>query len=276
GVFIFYLIFFSALAILFAICMKGMLLTIDERRPTYLLDSSIIGSSPGLGFRPMTDISNPGALIWYQAANETNYMHWVRQLESFLEPYKETHKLPGGGKNQQLCDYDRTPDPGKVCAFDVKPLSPCTSEFGYGYNKSAPCVFIKLNKIYDWVADYYRTPKELPEDMPLDLKEHINDIYLSNKTEQMNQIWVSCKGEHPADRQHIGPIKYYPGRGFPGYYYPYQNIDGYLSPLIAVMLERPELNVHINIECRAWAKNIAYSNQDGHREGSVHFELMID
>lgn len=32
--------------------------------------------------------------------------------------------------------------------------------------------------------------------------------------------------------------------------------------------------VLINIECKAWAKNIEHDRQD--RRGSVHFELMID
>lgn len=34
--------------------------------------------------------------------------------------------------------------------------------------------------------------------------------------------------------------------------------------------------VLINIECRAWAKNIVYKNSAQLREGSVHFELQVD
>lgn len=34
--------------------------------------------------------------------------------------------------------------------------------------------------------------------------------------------------------------------------------------------------VLINVECRAWAKNINYRRHNTLREGSVHFELMID
>jgi hypothetical protein len=55
----------------------------------------------------------------------------------------------------------------------------------------------------------------------------------------LNTIWVSCEGENPADLENIGPIKYYPRRGFPGFYYPYENSEGYLSPLVAVHFERP-------------------------------------
>lgn len=57
---------------------------------------------------------------------------------------------------------------------------------------------------------------------------------------QMNTIWVSCDGENPADQENIGPVDYLPIRGFPGYFYPYQNSVGYLSPLVAVQFQRPK------------------------------------
>jgi hypothetical protein len=57
---------------------------------------------------------------------------------------------------------------------------------------------------------------------------------------QLNMVWVSCQGENPADRENIGPIQYLPYRGFPGYYFPYTNQEGYLSPLVAVHFQRPK------------------------------------
>lgn len=50
---------------------------------------------------------------------------------------------------------------------------------------------------------------------------------------------MSCEGENPADVENIGPIEYYPRQGFPGYYYPYENSEGYLNPLVAVHFTRP-------------------------------------
>lgn len=64
----------------------------------------------------------------------------------------------------------------------------------------------------------------------------------------MNTVWVSCEGENPADIENVGPIKYYPRRGFPGYYYPYENSEGYLSPLVAVHFERP-IRKYCDIRC---------------------------
>lgn len=56
----------------------------------------------------------------------------------------------------------------------------------------------------------------------------------------MNTVWISCEGENPADQENIGPINYLPFRGFPGYFYPYENSEGYLSPLVAVHFQRPK------------------------------------
>lgn len=80
--------------------------------------------------------------------------------------------------------------------------------------------------------------------MPLDLKEHIASLK-GNNSLQLNTIWVSCEGENPADQENIGPINYLPRRGFPGYFYPYENSEGYLSPLVAVHFVRPRSKYNI-------------------------------
>lgn len=96
---------------------------------------------------------------------------------------------------------------------------------------------IPTYQIYAWRPDFYNDTENLPEKMPLDLKEHIASI---NNSLHLNTIWVSCEGENPADQENIGPINYLPRRGFPGYFYPYENSEGYLSPLVAVHFVRPQ------------------------------------
>lgn len=128
--------------------------------------------------------------------------------------------------------------------------------------------------------------------MPQELKDFISNTPM----EKRKQIWVSCDGQDPVDTETLGNgLEYYPKdlHGFPGYFYPYVNTPGYLSPLVAVKLVRPEgkfirfnhhrhfftifITVHqiLNIECKAWAKNIKVQlGRD--RLGSVHFEVMVD
>lgn len=44
----FYTCFFSALALLFAVCMKGLLATLNYEKPRWILEESLIGTNPGI------------------------------------------------------------------------------------------------------------------------------------------------------------------------------------------------------------------------------------
>lgn len=276
---LFYIIFYAVLCGFFGAMLAVFYQTLDPNAPKWQLDSSLIGSNPGLGFRPMPPDSNvESTLIWYKANDEGNYRHWTEKLDTFLEVYK-----PGlvQSDNQQKmnCNYTTPPSAGKVCDVKVDQWRPCTRENKYNYDKSAPCIFLKLNKIFGWEPHFYNDTKNLPSDMPNDLKKYIvNQTLIQQDTSPnnmlLNTVWVSCEGENPADKDNMGPIQYKPERGFPGYYFPYKNTPGYLSPLVAVFFEKPKYGVLINIECKAWARNIIYDRFD--RRGSVHFELMVD
>ncbi|KAF7989745.1 hypothetical protein HCN44_008419 [Aphidius gifuensis] len=271
---LFYLIFYGVLAALVAVCFWGFFQTLDPRIPKWQLERSIIGTNPGLGFRPMPPAENvESTLIWFKGSDRDNYKYWVNSLVKFLEEYKKPGSTPGRGANIKDCDYTRLPGPGQVCVVDTRGLGTCTEEDFFGYHKSSPCVFLKLNKIYGWKPEFFNTTESLPDKMPTSLKSHINSLKASNPR-ALNTIWVSCEGENPADQENIGPIKYMPYQGFPGFYYPYENSEGYLSPLVAVQFERPRTGILINIECKAWAKNIRHNRHE--KVGSVHFEILVD
>jgi sodium/potassium-transporting ATPase subunit beta len=269
---VFYTIFYTILAALFSICMQGLFLSLDDHEPTWQLHESIIGTNPGVGFRPLPDDPEAEAIIRYDAKNQTQVAMWTRRLDEFLESYRNKTKLPGGGNNQIICDYDHPPADHQVCAVELDSFGPCTQNEGYSYNKSSPCIFLKLNRIYKWVPEYYSDPNDLPAEMPESLKTNIRNT----PADKREQIWVSCDGHKAPDRELLnGQLEYYPSQGFPGYYYPYKNTRGYLSPLVAVRLLRPATSQIINIECRLWAKNIRF--QGGReRSGSALVEVMID
>lgn len=71
--------------------------------------------------------------------------------------------------------------------------------------------------------------------MPAELIEHIKSVL----PQERKQIWISCQGEHPVDREILGSVSYIKW-GFPGFFYPYVNTPGYLSPLVAVKFNRPK------------------------------------
>ena len=71
--------------------------------------------------------------------------------------------------------------------------------------------------------------------MPYRLKRHIEEV----TPPERKTIWVSCEGESPADTENMGPIKFIPRQGFPGYYFPYKITEAHLNPLVAVHFESP-------------------------------------
>lgn len=81
----FYTIFYIALAALFAICMKGLLMTINYESPKWKLNESLIGINPGLGFRPISQDVDQGSLIWYDASNQTQIVYWTKILDGFMQ-----------------------------------------------------------------------------------------------------------------------------------------------------------------------------------------------
>lgn len=263
---IFYAIFYAVLAALFAICMQGLFASLSDTEPTWTLDRSLIGTNPGLGFRPISDRTEEGSLIWYNMTNQTEITKWVHLVDKFLEPYQNAQT----GKNYVNCDFDQPPAEGKVCITDIsKIMGNCNKEQAYGYNSSAPCIFLKLNRIFGWEPKYYTKPLD---DMPQDLKNHINNI---SSQEEKKQIWVSCEGVDDVDKEHIESFNYFP-RGFASYYYPYKNYPNYISPIIAVQPVNISPNVIVSIECRAWAENIIYRGGSLNRAGSVQFEVQVD
>ncbi|XP_060650806.1 sodium/potassium-transporting ATPase subunit beta-2 [Drosophila nasuta] len=265
---LFYIIFYAALTGFFAAIFAVFYQTLEADKPKWMLDNGLIGSNPGLGFRPMPPEANvESTLVWYESSKQDNYKYWVDETSSFLKAYDDLPK-----KNQVNCSFENPPIDGKVCGIDIQSFSPCTADNNFGYHVARPCIFLKLNKIYNWVPAIYNDSKALPNDMPEELKQHIKEKQ-SLRPNETGVVWVSCEGENPADVENIKARDYYPRMGFPHYYFPFKNIEGYIPPIVAVQFT-VETGVLINIECKAWAHNIHHDRSD--RRGSVHFELMVD
>ncbi|KAJ8729742.1 hypothetical protein PYW08_001323 [Mythimna loreyi] len=264
-----YLVMYICIIIFFSICMCGLLATMDEKIPYFTLADSIIGAYPGMGHRPI--LFEEGALIWYHADNDTQVKKYVKNIDEFLAPYNNKSLLINKGVNQRDCG-DVKPPRAEVCAFNTSSFGDCSSENDYGYANKTPCLIIKLNRLYDFNPDFYDDPGDLPPDMPPDIKNYI----MNATAQERRKVWVSCMGERPADVEALGPLKYWPYPGLPEIYYPYDNTPGYLSPLVAVQLLKPTLHQIINIRCRAWARNIKYTDSLKERFGSTHLEIMID
>lgn len=81
----FYTIFYLCLAAFCVVCLKGLMYTIDENVPKWRLDASLIGTNPGLGFRPIAENGDQGSLIWYDSSNKAQIRYWTKLIDKFLD-----------------------------------------------------------------------------------------------------------------------------------------------------------------------------------------------
>lgn len=81
----FYAIFYIILAILFAICMQGMLSTVDEDKPKWQLAESLIGTNPGLGIRPISEETERGSVIEFDKKKPAEIEYWTGLIDDYLK-----------------------------------------------------------------------------------------------------------------------------------------------------------------------------------------------
>lgn len=193
--------------------------------------------------------------------NPSDNKHNYQTLELFLAKYER-------GKTKNF-----TAAHGKKYTYNYDTQiakTPCSRENHYGYhtNSTAPCVILKLNRIYGWLPIYSSIPT-------LRAKSNLTK---TNSTDKF--VYVKCEGEHGADRDNIKEIDYYspyPSNkigGIPFKYFPYRNQPDYLSPLVFVHFKNVTNNMLLNVLCKAYAKNI--DNKDRlNRRGMTHFQIYI-
>jgi len=288
---VFYIIYYTCLAGFFITCLAVFLAFLHDDKPLWEQDQSIIGTNPGMGYRPHPhDSKIESTLIWYRhGKNNGNWngttphdIGWYGRLENDLKNYhNDTYQSNAGrsdGRTFVECGALATEKPGsgQMCRVNRAELfqAGCTSDSFYGYPEAQPCIMIKLNKIYGWEPTPYTSLDQMDEDVPTSIREEFERNQKANNTKLNDKVWLECHGENPGDKENLGPITYYPGPGFSASFYPYQNQEGYLSPVVFAKLNRPAQGVMIAIECRAFDQKILHNSQDG--IGLVHFELMID
>lgn len=288
---IFYVVYYSLLACFFAALFTVFYTTLDPvNQPKYVYGGSLL-RNPALGFRPGPSAENiESTMIWYESGDPEKIKPWADQLTNFTKPYNDGYASPSDVRNctfEEYYDEKRQRDsaedspPLKPCRFSASWLGKdntnqqenfCSSAKQWGYNDRSPCVLLKLNKIMGWEPEVYTKESEFQDDMPQSLRDHITGDLSSGMIRPM--VWVSCEGEYPSDKEHMGQITMYPHHGFPAYYFPYQKNEHYRSPLLAVQFNNPTPKVLINIECRIWTKDVVYDRKN--RLGLVHFEILMD
>lgn len=268
-IFIFYVIYYSCLAAFWAAMLMIFFTTLPEGQPKWIGAESLIGTTPGVGLKPeQTDARIDSSMIQFNYEKEEDgdviagWGGWAQRSTEFLSKYDDDRQT-----GHKACSAGDGATDTQACKFDKPLLGPCASG-NHGYDEGKPCIFLKLNRIFG-VTNTPLDPANLPEDLPENLKSHIQNA------ENLDQVWVDCHGEYPGDIEALGEIEYFPyTRGFPNYFFPFKKQDGYVGPLVAVRF--PDLKKDgrlLHVECRAWAQNIGYDKRD--RIGISHFELQV-
>jgi len=267
----FYIVYYTCLAAFWALMLIIFFQTIDDKVPRWVASDSLIGTSPAMGVRPEQAYERiDSSIIYFHSANRDDkenkpgWFPWANRTNNFLDTYRN---VTGAGID---CNGDTQLKFDEYCLFNVdRELGACAKEHA-GYDKAMPCIFLKLNKIFNLIHSYHTNSSALPDYVPARVKTQMDKFTGKDK----NQVWVHCHGENPADVEAMGDIKYFPeSASFHGKYFPYLNQPGYQSPLIAVQFANPEAGQLIHIECRAYAQNIDYNKRD--KIGRAHFEILI-
>jgi sodium/potassium-transporting ATPase subunit beta len=284
---LFYLVFYSGLASLFAAFLGVFYAQLDHKRPTYYADTSLMASrikiNPGLGYRPQIDPED--SLIYYHM-NESHetFEHNVHSLQNFME---HNYDSKSNVSLIQDCEKKSTAELSELlsnrsCNFDYKKILKgklCDPADNFGY-KTGPCVALKLNKIFSWLPEPYQNSTFLPEDKGL--------FELAEKNEEVirNNVLIHCEGEYSADRDSLRGtnVVYYSSVSakynvfkvglIPTFYFPYTNQDEYRQPLVFAKFRGLPTDTLLNLICRAYASNIDSMDKQMLR-GMTKFQLYV-
>eukprot|EP00914_Ancora_sagittata_P001012 GHVO01002654.1.p1 GENE.GHVO01002654.1~~GHVO01002654.1.p1 ORF type:complete len:332 (+),score=41.76 GHVO01002654.1:52-996(+) len=261
----FHIGFYACLVLLYITLLGFFALMGDEIYPMRLGQGSALQEMPGMAIRPVADFES--TLIHFIQGKPATYKPHTDHIQTILDQYENEKQV---GENFIDCDLGKPEGmEQKVCRFNVDKLGGmCTWQKDFGYDEGQPCVVLKLNKLMEWIPDTYKSSSDIPldDDNPHDARDRWHPDY----------IGVSCQGRYDADIENIGNLTYYPTEGFPRFFYPYLNQEGFRSPLVMVRFENPVNGVLINVVCHAWANNITPRHSENDRLGLITFELLVD
>jgi len=279
---LFYCVYYTCLAGFWVACLNIFFLTLPENSPKWTLDGSIIGSNPGVGIRPKNSDERIDSSIFYLNSTDADAtpskdgegdknVDYAKRMEMYMEQYANKTGLVE-------CTDDNKDKHGQ-CLFDLSELQECQS-FPYGFDPIPmgdesgrmtvkPCVFLKLNKIYNW-RPVAITAETVDKPEYESMSEGLKDIIRASTSDN---IYFDCMGRYPADKDSVS-LKFYPeNQAIPAKYFPYTG-GNYQSPMVALQVESLSVGQLLHLECRAWYEGVVHSTKD--KTGLVQFEVLVN
>jgi len=258
-IFVFYNIYYFFLTAFWLGCLFVFFLTLPPvaEGPKWKNNMGLIGSNPGVGLRPANSHERIDSQMFVLNARDTGEggiggnIEYAYRLQDFLSVYQSPATKP-------------------YHTFDLAKLGEC-GQFPYGFvgNEVSPCIFLKLNKIWDWY------PEPINEDelkwnpyFPAALRDHWE------QQKDKDNVWINCEGRFPADKEALGDIEYFPpSRGIPVRYFPFTG-GNYHSPLVAIKIRNAKVGQLIHMECRAYYQGVMHDTKN--KMGLVQFEVLFE
>jgi len=286
-IFVFYCIYYSCLAAFWGLMLYIFFVTtVPDTHPRWMLKESLIGINPGLGVKPgPTDKRIDSSLykLWAKGNNATNEdghekgegdmnIDYATRMSIFLENngFNNDSGLATCSEAQLKKVRENNEE---RCKFDLTKLDVCKGpHYGFlqkGAGFVTPCLFLKLNRIYNWSPEPITKEDKAWKDMPADLQ--------AKATTDPNNVWVECHGIKPADKEALkDKIEYYPSQGIPFGYFPYMGkTQAYHAPLVAIRIKTDQkfLGRLVHVECKAWFKGVEHDSKD--KMGLTTFEVLM-
>ncbi|OQV18782.1 putative Sodium/potassium-transporting ATPase subunit beta-2 [Hypsibius exemplaris] len=278
---VFYICFYVGLAVFFGVGLFLFLHQLSSLTPKYVVEDSLLGDTPGMGFAPK--ITDDGTdLLWVNGTcTEKNCSctgkndcccysgeeEYIKTLTDFMKPYKNAQQT---ADTFVACRNDRESSEEEVCKVPISDLGPCGIDPTFGYSTKSPCVALKLNKMISWLPHPYTDVDQVPANVT----DFYNNVLKTKFELDPSMIYITCTGQNDADNEHMGPIMLHP-KTIPKYYFPYRNTPGYLSPLVMVQFLNPQTGIVINVRCSAWAKNLKPDTSSSTFKATTSFRLLV-
>ncbi|GAB0195183.1 protein ATP1B4 [Grus japonensis] len=140
---LFYFIFYTCLAGMFAFCMYVMLLTLSPYTPTYRDRVS----PPGVMIRPYLN----GFTIAFNVSQPSTWQPYVDSMHHFLAAYDDKvqeEKNIECVSGQYFIQGGNESEEKKACQFKRSLLQNCSGieDPSFGYSTGQPCILLKMNR----------------------------------------------------------------------------------------------------------------------------------
>jgi len=294
---LFYIVYYSCLAAFWAAMMAAFLnISIKDDAPRWTLDDSLIGSRPGLGIKPSQHSDSLDSTIIY--LDTTTYeaptncddagLKSNKGYHCSIQKFLETNFNESTGTDCSGEQDAKNAFRGKTwCRPDIGGLGECGGA-PYGYqpqgNTVSPCVFIKLNKIYNaspkgikQVEDNLESDEALISDIMTKDVTRYNSIESNIEKAGDYPAFIDCQGEYPADREALakGGMKYFPeNKAYDAYSFPMYTTKGSPSPVVAVKFNNLPVGQLVHVICHTYYSGVVHNKKN--KQGFVQFQLFVN